>query len=370
MSNKNPEEISKLNAYRKDNGEFGRRPQTESPVTIERLDDAPGYGLGDEVLIFSTDGRKMVKVTVTEMGDAVRVVDEYGDEGDLPVDQVFDPVRAAEAITEKLTAEDRKFTLTYVHYDSELTDEQTVNYLSGDMEAFDEIHDAWSDNRSEGADQAVNDLLEEYGLERDDPSVDWEALREHVLENDDSDLEGGLIRNTRAQLMRTRLGHVYGEGTYSGHDDESYPAREKRIAEMLEAHGLKVETDEQREAINELVHNGPYDWHDGVRLEVIFQGDIRDATVWNKDAGEAQARKLTFKDPHILIIDTMSGSGYDVQLPGTITSTVSPDNPAVLDKKPDAGYGWDEIAGVVHSAYKTDVKTEWAPEPDKENKAA
>lgn len=370
MTNKNPEEIAKLNAYRTEGGLFGTRPRTESPVTIEKLDDAPTYGLGDEVLILSADGRKMVKVTVTEMGEAVRFTDEYGDDGDLPAAQVFDPVRAAEAITEKLTAENRKFTLTFVDYDSELTPQQTVDYLSGDMEAFDQIHDSWSDNRAEGAYQAVNDLLEEYGLDRNDACVDWDILHEHVLENDDSSLEGDLIRNTRAQLMRTRLGHVYGEGTYSGHDDSVWPAREARIAEMLAAHGLKVETDEQREAINELVHNGPYDWHDGVRLEVIFQGDIRDATVWNKDAGDVQDRRLTFESPNILLIDTVNGSGHDVKLPGSLTATVTPDSPAILDKEPDAGYGWDDIAGVVHSAYRTDVKTEWVPAPDKEDQAA
>lgn len=371
MTNKSPEEIAKLNAYRAEGGKFGTRPHPEAPVTI----DAPVSALlseGDEIFLPASDGKRMQRVTViADNGeDGLLVEDADGGEFAAPRTDVRTGDQATQAIIDALQADSRKFTLAHVSYDDELMPDQIVHYLSGDMESFDQIYENWGDHRWQTASEEIDSVLTEFGLDEDDDQVDRELLREFIQDQDDSDIQNELIRGTSSQLMRTRLGHVHGEGTYSGHDDAVWPAREARIAEMLAEHGLKVETDEQREAINELVHNGPYEWHDGVRLEVIFQGDIRDATVWNKDAGDVQDRRITFESPYILLIDTVNGSGHDVKLPGSLTATVTPDRPAMLDKKPDWGYSWDDVAGVVHSAYRTDVKTEWVPAPDKEDQAA
>jgi hypothetical protein len=50
------------------------------------------------------------------------------------------------------------------------------------------------------------------------------------------------------------------------------------MSSFLTATGMDVSSDDTRQAIQELVTEGPYDWHEGVQLDVIFYGPVDD--VW------------------------------------------------------------------------------------------
>lgn len=50
------------------------------------------------------------------------------------------------------------------------------------------------------------------------------------------------------------------------------------MSRFLTATGMDVSSDDTRQAVQELVTEGPYDWHEGVQLDVIFYGPVDD--VW------------------------------------------------------------------------------------------
>lgn len=197
------------------------------------------------------------------------------------------------------------------------------------------------------------------GLDDDDVDTDkFDALAEAIREKDDSDPMPQLLRNTPEKLMRLTLEQPGGDGLYDGNVDGVDEAREAKIAKILGSKGLDVSTPGAKEAIGDLVADGPQYWHEGVDLDVIYFDDVQGSTIYNQEDGLVAPRDLTFQNPHVVLIDRVNGSGHDVQFAGAATAAATEMNPVKLDASKMHGY-WDETAGVVHSAYRTETSGTW-----------
>lgn len=265
--------------------------------------------------------------------------------------------------------------LRYVAYDDRLTDEQMNMILAGQWnDAENDVDERFSDNAYEEAVTIARTELDEavaegrFDREWDELDQDeQDAARYAVEERDDSDPVKDLLRNTPDQLMRTSLGTPENllkdrSAVLGSHlDDGGFEARQKAVSDLLAAAGMDTSAAGVQDEIRALVNEGPYDWHEGVQLDVIWYGGLEDAVSTPRSDSEADGQKvLEFATPHVLLIDKWNGSGHEVVIPAPLTRTLTrvqddQETPqtgrAYLDKGA-GGYGWDEVAGVYKPAYK------------------
>lgn len=277
--------------------------------------------------------------------------------------------------------------LRFVDYDDKLTKDQMGMILSGDWnDAENDVEDRFSDSAYDEAVKVATEELEtavqegRFDREWDELDSDEQDEARYAVEaRDDSDPVKDLLRNTTPQLLRTSLGQPserLPEPRFaSGHhlDNGGFQARKKVIADLLKESGADTSAEGVDEALGELIDNGPWDWHEGVQLDVIFYADIADAvpaTRFDTDPDAGKEKVLEFARPHILLIDKWNGSGHDVVVPAPLKRTLA--KPAedgsevprtgrvYLDDSGD-GYSWDDVCGLVKSAYGGDgaPKASW-----------
>lgn len=276
-----------------------------------------------------------------------------------------------DALCEILDQDARSKDVTvYAGRDEHLSPEQITYLLNGDHDELlesteddDYMHQRW-DNIQRVSEETVREANDNGSI-----SAQWEDLDddtketfyEHVADVATSDsYEQALTRNTPPQLMRNEIANLGGsvspEASYAHTLDDSeegqarHVERVKAVEKALEEAGMTPQPgreQETAEAVTELVDNGPATWHEGVRLEVITYGDPQDFA-----PPVTKSRQVELENPRVLLLDSTSGSGHDVQIPGTYRKTLSgrPDKPFVLDSQAP-GYGWDESAGVYMPAY-------------------
>lgn len=278
--------------------------------------------------------------------------------------------------------------LRFVDYDDKLTKEQIGMILSGAWnDAENDVEDRFSDHAYAEAVKVATEELEtavqegRFDREWDELDPDeQDAARYAVEERDDSEPVKDLLRNTPPQLMRTSLGNPserLAEPRWtSGHhqDNGGFEARHNAVEALLKESGMDTSAPGVTAAIEELITEGPYDWHEGVQLDVIFYSEIDDvvpSTQFDNDSDAGKEKVLEFPKPHILLIDKWNGSGHDVVVPAPLKRTLA--RPAedgseaprtgrvYLDDSGD-GYSWDDVCGLVKSAYGGDgaPKASWA----------
>jgi hypothetical protein len=277
--------------------------------------------------------------------------------------------------------------LRFVQYDDQLSKEQIGMILSGQWnDVEDDVDENFGDHAYEEAVRIATAELEtavqEGSFDREWDELDpdeQDAARYAVYERDESDPLKDLLRNTRPQLMRTSLGQPAGRlqdprfasGRHLDHG--GLQARQKAIEDVLKEAGVDTSAEGVKEAIDDLITEGPYDWHEGVQLDVIFYSDVADVVPSTRSDSDPEAGKekvLEFAKPHVLLIDKWNGSGYDTVLPTPLKKTlakpsedgseVPPTGRVYLDDSGD-GYSWDDVCGLVKSAYGGDgaPKTSW-----------
>ena len=248
-------------------------------------------------------------------------------------------------------------TLIYPSYDDQFSERQIGLYLAGDIGGLeDDIDDAFFDMWYGALEERVDEIIGDADVDDDarDEINDW------VRDADDSDISGQLARNTHSQLMRATLGTpqdlaeeigIGGNTTFNALHPGAEKARSVVLIEALRRYGVEATP----EMVEPLSTEGPQFWHEAVTLDVIWYGDIRDAALPDEDA----TRAVQFTGAHVLLLDSMNGSGYEIEVPGQITVPLTHDSPAFLDSAQSGGhYGWDDTAGVHKPAYKpSDIKT-------------
>ncbi|MGW8431569.1 hypothetical protein ACWGJ9_10800 [Curtobacterium citreum] len=274
--------------------------------------------------------------------------------------------------------------LTFVNYDDHLNEQQADAYLRGDDDSlYDSISDWVNEQSHDSAETFLRDFCQEHGADYDDFDIDEQLdLRTAVYDKDTSNPVRDLVRNTPDQLIRVPL--VAGAGSllspgedgrwpddvdprfsFGGHSYEAiHGPRVKALEDALRGHGVTI-TPEVTEAVDDIVANGPAHWHEAVDLDVITYSPVDELQSGPTDGVSLNpGRKLTFEGAEVVLIDRMNGSGYSARIPGTLTTTITPERPAFLDSpsKSDRGYGWDDVAGVYKPAFRPDSLTsEWLP---------
>ncbi|MHA3724198.1 hypothetical protein ACXR2T_10000 [Leucobacter sp. HY1910] len=295
---------------------------------------------------------------------------------------VFNVVRAHVEAKSKWERE-----LTYIDASDQLNSDQIDAYLADDTDDLTEIEEQYYESTCDASERMAKEILEELGVE-DADTVDDDLIRELgeiVREHDESDIISDLARNTPPQLMRAPVSqedfgdpdelrrwmasdeNLYGytrDELYNGSDERSADAREAYLTGYLRRAGVSVDafTVEDKENIRTLATDGPYYWHEGVRLDVIWHGDIRDAsaTEEGRTIRLGGAPEHTRENPagrtHLVLLDSVNGAGMDASISTPVTVTLTQDRGAHLDSGGTAyGYGWDDTAGVVKSAYGVGV---------------
>lgn len=256
----------------------------------------------------------------------------------------------------------------HIAYDDKLTESQIDQVLRGDDDdAYVDMLDSWMfDTYYDESVKVAKDKCESLDLDFESlPDALQDELRLAIQEQDTSDPLGDLTRNTPPQLMRHEL---VSSSAWSQSDDELHrlargsvnlddrvePARVQLIENELIKNGVMPGplSDSEREAVVEVVREGPEYLHEGVTLDAIWQGGISEASL----AHDQEERAVTAPSGmNITLIDTWNGNGMEAKFPSEMSMRFTKGNPAQLDST-KGQYGLDEICGLVPSAFKADLQ--------------
>lgn len=274
---------------------------------------------------------------------------------------------------------DESYHLVDVAYDDKLTAEQVEMVVAGDWERLWD-HSEWeSDSRRDGAqwhaeleakdnlrrifhlnttrtDAELRSLLVGSDISDEATAFDefkdsdaWDRLIEAISDRDSSNPYSQLAGHTGYVLMRQLLAaeddwwdhepltasQVIGR--IAGFDGEQYGHREVTVAFKRNTYNIGVVREVLRECSPEFSLLAP---------QLVYAVDVADLY----DAGDCEYVEIT--DPHLLLGNPFTGTGWCSDDP--IRGTFRIPRGDLTTDKGAFGYGWDEIAGVVTSAYKAD----------------
>lgn len=248
---------------------------------------------------------------------------------------------------------DRKygFDLYFVEHDDQLMDEQVEALVGGRVDTvYDDVVEAFSDphyiTTMEEVESVVKEVIAVFA--RDDEDLDeddawWEfrdspqcdEVRFAVEDRDESDPVKDLANRTTDPLVQWVPEHAISLDV----DDEEESAAE--VSRALSEVGLPC-SQHNVEAMYSAMGNcfGP------TEVRVLFTVDLSELL-------DHSVTEVRLKDPILLLLNPYEGSGMDTaNMRGKITV---PRDEIRLDSA--LGYGsWDNIAGVVTSAYTVDAE--------------
>ncbi|WP_026535892.1 hypothetical protein [Arthrobacter sp. H14] len=280
-----------------------------------------------------------------------------------------------------ISANNDPVTLMYVAYDDQLNNQQIDMVLAGQWnDVANNVDEIFAEHALEEAEriaeQEINAAFDAETFDSQWDELDSDEQTEAisaVQDRDDSDPVADLLRNTPPQLMRTSLGSPASRlqdpnlALGSQLDAGGFEARQRALSELLEEAGMDTSPQSVHEEIEELVNEGPWDWHEAVDLDIIWYGDIQDGIARPRGDDENSGLKtLHFERAHVLLIDRINGSGHDVQIDASCSKTLL--RPADDDPETDAtgrvyldsgthGYSWNDVAGVHKPAYANGAPT-------------
>lgn len=245
--------------------------------------------------------------------------------------------------------------LVHVEYDDRLTDEQVAGVVSGDWDEVD--NDDFDEWVAEATVSAAREIIKETASdilrrmitdgtldEDEDPDVitddfewsaEWDDVRFWLEDHDPSDPLRTLAGHTPDPLVQWVPEHTISIDV----DDEEESAVE--VSRALSEVGLPC-SQHNVEAMYSAMGNcfGP------TQLRVLFTVDLSELL-------DHSVTEVRLKDPILLLLNPYEGSGMDTaNMRGKITV---PRDEIRLDSA--LGYGsWDNIAGVVTSAYTVDTE--------------
>lgn len=260
--------------------------------------------------------------------------------------------------------------LTFVDYDERFSDEEADMMLSGrTFELEDSVWEAFEERRQDATVEAAREWCREHGMDYDELDYeDQDIITDSVGEHDDSTPVDDLARNDPVRLIRAPMadrdqldpdGKLYAPLDHLPVDHpeavERFQGRVDAVLAQLSKHGVDSSDPKVVEAAESLVEEGPAYWHEAVHLDVIWASRVQEVA-----PAESGRTTLDFDGASVVLLDEANGSGMDAEIPGRLQldlgenvdgQGVDPDRAPHLDAT-GSGYGWDEVAGVVVSAYR------------------
>lgn len=244
--------------------------------------------------------------------------------------------------------------LVYIDQGDRLTPKQVAALLRGEnayqSDDLTDLDEWESEARYRGAVEVIKEILYEEEWEILDANpIELSELRCEIEERDVSDPYGDMLRQTGSLLYRYDV-EVDVNTTWASNDEELADQADELAEALGYAPGHTVKDLIESDLLPEASYGG-HAW-------ILFYIDVEEmwkATIaYDQVPEEKRAEvKITFTRPWLLVLDKLNGSGHDVRLPVDVTL---PFDPARLTTDDDGnGYSWDSIAGLVKSAYGTEV---------------
>ena len=173
----------------------------------------------------------------------------------------------------------------------------------GNMDSIYEKVDEWYVDGADTAhyrEELRNDLQNRYDLEDDEVDEIMEEFYDEISDTlynrDDSDVVKDLLRNTAKQAMFYDTGYEMESESWCWTEKEVKKERQNIKRHLC----LKGLTDEQDKVLDMMIRQASY----GGRLVIYFYDDVDDFIRIDESF-----KTISFKNPHIAIIDNYNGSG-------------------------------------------------------------
>lgn len=257
-----------------------------------------------------------------------------------------DEQRLDDALARALDAIPKEVELVYIDRDDQLTDKQIQFAFTGapphEDNSFDEYE---SETRHHGLWSTLESYVDQEDLEllRADQNR-FEELQIAVEERDGSDPFMALARATPHKWLRYVANWDAEPWPYENMDDDI-----TGIAGQL---GIDrtVHADLLREMVTEANGGGVY---------VLWYGEVDElieAAQRSDEHGNQVPQTVTWKNPHLLVLDCESGSGHMVDFPGTITMPFDRVRLMLDARNVGNGYSWsDDVASLAGDRGTTTV---------------
>lgn len=252
---------------------------------------------------------------------------------------------------------DEKYELVWISQGDGLSDKQVALLLGGedifDSKEFADLEEWIDGSRYERAIEVIKEILDDNEFDiLDNHPDELDELRFEVTDRDQSDPYTGLVRETRYLLMRYDVDVAVGT---------DWSSSEQELAEQAEdlANTLGFASDP---TVANLIASGllPEAGYGG-HAWILFYASV--AQMWEAvqayhglRAEDRPHAKITFTTPYLLVLDALNGAGFDLELPVDVTLPFTPQRLTTDAGAP--GYSWDDVAGVVKSAYSAEVSFE------------
>jgi hypothetical protein len=257
-----------------------------------------------------------------------------------------DEVRLDAALARALEAIPDKVELVYISQGEELSDKQiqtafagTPSWENGDFDEYE------SEARHAGLWSTLEYHVdhEDLDLIRADQSR-FEELQLAVEERDESDPFMTLARMTPHKWMRY----------VANWDAEPWPY--DNLTDDIA--GIAAQLGIDREAHDKLLQDLVTEANGG-GVYVLWYGDVEELIVAAQNCdheGKQVPQTITWENPHLLVLDCMSGSGHMVDFPGTITLPFDRARLMLDARNVGNGYSWsDDVAGLAGDRGTTTV---------------
>lgn len=240
-----------------------------------------------------------------------------------------------------------------------LNPKQVDILLRGDNEwdfpEFSYIDEAVSDERYTSAISEIKDILDDDEYEALGDADLLDEARFAIEERDTSDMIDSLLRATGSVLVRYDLG-VPVDTDYTSSDED----RREMALTIVAALGVVIRNEEPHEALITAIIDILIESQDG-EAYMFWYADVAELVKAARPFQQARFTEkspappatITFENVELLVLNRSGGSGYSARLPGAFTITF--DATKLVTDEGDDGYSWNDVAGLVASAFKGDV---------------
>lgn len=255
---------------------------------------------------------------------------------------------ATQLAREILANLDEHYTLVYVEYRDELSDDQKAALVAGDMEGVfcDPFFEEWENNAQyesvktiivEAAQQIIRDWENEdlddhstaYFELEGSPEL-WERLEDEIRERDDSDHITQLVNQSGATLLRINVLD----------EDHAFSFRDVAPEEVLEAVGLEATAQNLHEMRDTLAECSP-------EFSVLLGYWIVGAELSDLYALPYNCREVVIENPYLYLGNPFAGSGYISDNPFFGDVRVLRED--LRTDKAAFGYSVNEVFGGLHA---------------------